>query len=206
MRKDMTVTYEVDGALYVNVTNRCTNRCDFCIRNNGDGAYGSDTLWLQREPTTDEIVASVLSRDLTKYREIVFCGYGEPGLRIEDCRSAAIYIKKNAKLPIRINTNGHSSLYFGADTAPLYDVFDCVSISLNTPSLEAYNTICHPKLDGAYSAMLDFTKSVKEYVPSVVLSVVKDFLTEDELLECHRIADTLGVPLKVRDYISAEAE
>ena len=51
MKKSMTVTYEVDGGLYVNLTNRCPNRCDFCIRNNGDGAYGSDPLWLLHEPT-----------------------------------------------------------------------------------------------------------------------------------------------------------
>lgn len=206
MRKDMTITYEVGDSLYVNVTNRCTNRCSFCIRNNGDGAYGSDTLWLSREPMVDEIVDSVLSRDLSRYREIVFCGYGEPGLRIDDCRSAAILIKKNTKLPIRINTNGHSSLYYGTDTSALYDVFDCVSISLNAPTEESYNAICKPLRAGAYSAMIDFTERVKRYVPTVILSVVKEFITEEELLECHRIADNLGVTLKVRDYIAPDED
>ena len=56
MKKDMTVTYIVDGALYINVTNRCTNNCEFCIRKNGDGAYGSDSLWLIREPSEEEIL------------------------------------------------------------------------------------------------------------------------------------------------------
>ena len=203
MKKDMTITYEVEGALYINVTNRCTNNCEFCIRKNGDGAYGSDSLWLEREPTEDEILDSVFSRDLSVYREIVFCGYGEPSIRLDVIRSVAVKIKEKCSLPVRINTNGHSSLYHGYDTAPEYkDAFDCVSISLNTPSPERYDEICHPVKAGSFEAMLDFAREVKKYVPSVLLSVVKDFLTADELSECHRIADDLGVTLKVRDYIS----
>ena len=54
MKKSMCITYVVDGNLYVNMTNKCSNRCEFCIRNNGDGAYGSDSLWLVREPTLEE--------------------------------------------------------------------------------------------------------------------------------------------------------
>ena len=203
MKKDMTITYEVEGALYINVTNRCTNNCEFCIRKNGDGAYGSDSLWLEREPTEDEILDSVFSRDLSVYREIVFCGYGEPSIRLDVIRSVAVKIKEKCSLPVRINTNGHSSLYHGYDTAPEYkDAFDCVSISLNTPSPERYDEICHPVKAGSFEAMLDFAREVKKYVPSVLLSVVKDFLTTDELSECHRIAKDLGVTLKVRDYIS----
>ena len=203
MKKDMTITYEVEGALYINVTNRCTNSCEFCIRKNGDGAYGSDSLWLEREPTEDEILDSVFSRDLSVYREIVFCGYGEPSIRLDVIRSVAVKIKEKCSLPVRINTNGHSSLYHGYDTAPEYkDAFDCVSISLNTPSPERYDEICHPVKAGSFEAMLDFARDVKKYVPSVLLSVVKDFLTAYELAECHRIADDLGVTLKVRDYIS----
>ena len=203
MKKDMTITYVVDGALYINVTNRCTNACDFCIRKNGDGAYGSDSLWLLREPTEEEIFDSVFARDISEYSEIVFCGYGEPSIRLDTVISVARKIKEKYPIRVRINTNGHSSLYHGYDTAPLYkDAFDCVSISLNTPSSERYDEICHPVKPGAFQAMLDFTARVKDYVPSVMLSVVKDFLTAEELDECHRIADGLGVYLKVRDYIS----
>lgn len=203
MKKEMTVTYIVEKALYVNVTNRCTNACDFCIRKNGDGAYGSDSLWLLREPTEGEILESIFERDLGEFTEIVFCGYGEPSIRLDVIISVAKKIKEKTSLPVRINTNGHSSLYHGYDTAPLYkDAFDCVSISLNTPSPERYDEICHPVKEGAFAAMLDFAREVKAYVPTVMLSVVKDFLTEEELKECHEIADRLGVYLKVRDYIS----
>jgi TatD family-associated radical SAM protein len=203
MKKDMTITYEVDGALYINVTNRCTNNCEFCIRKNGDGAYGSDSLWLLREPTEEEILDSVFGRDLNTYREIVFCGYGEPSIRLDVIRSVAIKIKEKCPLPVRINTNGHSSLFHGYDTAPAFEgAFDCVSISLNTPSPKRYNEICHPVKTGSFEAMLDFAKEVKKYVPSVLLSVVRDFLTPEELDECRAISDSLGVTLKVRDYIS----
>lgn len=203
MKKEMTVTYIVDGALYINVTNRCTNSCEFCIRKNGDGAYGSDSLWLLREPTEEEILDSVFSHNLDDFSEIVFCGYGEPTIRLDTIRSVALKIKEKYPIKVRLNTNGHSSLYHGYDTAPLYEgAFDAISISLNTPSSERYDEICRPHQPGSFDAMLRFAGDIKKYVPTVMLSVVKDFLTADELTECHRIADSLGVYLKVRDYIS----
>ena len=114
MKKSMCITYIVDGKLYVNVTNRCSNRCDFCIRNNGDGAYGSDSLWLEREPTREEILDSIFSRDLTAFPELVFCGYGEPSYRLEDAAFVAREVKqKYPHLKVRVNTNGHSDLILG---------------------------------------------------------------------------------------------
>ena len=83
MQKAMTIAYAVGKNLYLNITNRCSNRCDFCIRQNGDGAYGSNSLWLEREPTEEEILAAVDARDLKKYDEVIFCGYGEPTERLD---------------------------------------------------------------------------------------------------------------------------
>ncbi len=203
MKKAMTVTYKVDTALYINVTNKCTNNCEFCIRNNDDGAYGSDPLWLMHEPSFDEVMASVLSHDLLDYTEVVFCGYGEPSMRLELCREVALEIRKRSDIPIRINTNGHSSLYYGYDTAPLYkDAFDTVSISLNTPSPEHYNTLCHPRFDDAHKGLIDFASKVSNYVPAVIMSVVRQTLTEEEIAECRAIADRIGVTLRIREYIA----
>ncbi len=207
MKKAMTLTYEVDGGLYINVTNRCTNACEFCIRHNGEGAYGSDSLWLLREPDAEEILASVFSRDLSRYKEIVFCGYGEPSMRLDVCREVALAIKKQyPNLPIRINTNGHSSLIYGQDTAPMYkDAFDVVSVSLNTPSADKYVEMCHPVYGKeAFTALIDFAKDVKKYVQTVLLSVVRETLSEEELDECYAIAQSCGVTLKVRTYIGPE--
>ena len=205
MKKGMTITYEVDRGLYLNITNRCSNRCDFCIRNNGDGAYGSEPLWLVREPTVEEILEDVFSRDLTGYTEIVFCGYGEPTYRLEDAATVARKIKERyPSLPIRINTNGQSDLILGKNTVKMYEgAFDVVSISLNTPDQEKYVGICHPVYgEEAYSAILKFAKNVTQYVPRVMFSVVRQTLTESELSECKKIADEAGVFLKIRDYIS----
>ena len=204
--KDMTITYEVDGALYVNITNRCSNRCDFCIRNNGDGAYGSDSLWLQREPTCDEIFESIKNASPEKYKELVFCGYGEPTERLDVLLEVAKKVKESFDVKIRINTNGHSSLIHGYDTAPLYkDVIDTVSISLNAPCAEEYDKVCHSVFGlDAFAGLLAFAKNVKAYVPTVILTVVDVALTPDEIEECRKIADSVDVPLRVRKYIGKE--
>ena len=209
MKRGMCITYEVDGALYINLTNRCSNNCEFCIRKNGDGAYGSDSLWLLREPSAKETLASVFARDVLSYREIVFCGYGEPTERLDVLREVALGIKeKFPSVKIRVNTNGHSDLINGRDTtADFHGAVDTVSISLNTPNPEKYVAICHPVYkEKAFFALIDFAKRVKFKVPKVLFSVVRETLTESELSECERIAADAGVILRVRDYISKEED
>ncbi len=204
MKKGMCIAYEVGLGLYINITNRCSNRCSFCIRNNGDGAYGSDSLWLLREPSLEEIFEAVFARDLSRYDEIVFCGYGEPSYRLSDSTALAKEIKtRYPKLKTRINTNGQSDLILACNTAPLYkDAFDTVSISLNTSSAEKYNEMCRPvyKLE-AFDAILKFAENVKKYVQNVTFSVVRESLTEEELQECFKISEKLNVPLRVRTYV-----
>ncbi len=207
MKKGMCITYEVDSGLYINITNRCSNRCEFCIRNNGDGAYGSESLWLMREPSVFEVFAHLNKIDLGKYSEAVFCGYGEPTFRLREAAIIALYIKaKRPDLPVRINTNGHSDLIFGEDTASLYKgAFDSVSISLNAPSSDRYEAMCHPVYKKeAFDAVLNFAKNVKKYVQNVSLSVVREYLLDGELEECERISRECGVALKVRTYIPPE--
>lgn len=208
MKKGMCITYEVDGALYVNMTNRCSNRCSFCIRNNGDGAYGSDSLWLEREPTLSEICESVLSHDLKKYSELVFCGYGEPSYRLDDAVKVTSLVKeKNPDTKVRINTNGQSDLIFGRDTSKDYSVFDTVSVSLNSPSAEGYAEICKPRFGiSAFDAILVFARNVRRYVPDTRFSVVGEYLTAEEISECKRISKECGVPLRVREYIAPEGK
>ena len=204
MKKGMCITYEVDGSLYVNVTNKCSNRCDFCIRNNGDGAYGSDPLWLVREPTAEEIFESISARELSKYNEIVFCGYGEPSYRLYDIREVALRLKSiSGNLKIRINTNGQSDLILGENTARLYaGAFDTVSISLNSPNSEGYIKICHPVYkEATFPAIIEFAKNVKNCVQNVAFTVVRQFLTPAELSECERLCAECQIPLRVREYI-----
>ena len=209
MKKSMCITYRVGDGLYVNVTNRCSNSCDFCIRNNGDGAYGSDSLWLEREPSVEEIVDSVFSNDLDGFNEIVFCGYGEPSYRLDTCVSVAKEIKRRRPgTKIRINTNGQSDLINKRRTAPDYEgAFDSVSISLNAPTAEGYDKICHSRFGlSSFDAILLFAKDVGSYVSDTVFSVVKEFISKEELALCEKIAKEVGVKLKVRDDIPPAEE
>jgi TatD family-associated radical SAM protein len=201
----MTVTYEVGDGLYINLTNGCTNRCDFCIRNNGDGAYGSDSLWLEREPTEEEVLSSVFARDLSSYREVVFCGYGEPSLRLDVARKVALAIKeKYPSVPVRINTNGQSDLIFKRDTSKDYEgAFDTVSISLNAPTPEKYQAICHSVFgEETLHAIIEFAQNVNKYVQNTAFSVVGDFLSAEDIEKCREISKKTGVALRVREYIS----
>ena len=136
----------------------------------------------------------------------MFCGYGEPTERLADLIAVAKKVKENYSVKIRINTNGHSSLIHKCDTAPMYkDIIDTVSISLNAPNAKEYDKVCHSVFgEEAYSGLLDFASKVKQYVPTVILTVVDVALTCEEIEECKRIAESVGVPLRVRKYIGKE--
>ena len=203
----MTISYEYGNALYINLTNRCDCACVFCIRQNGSGGsiYASN-LWLEREPTADEAIADLLARDLSSYSEIVYCGFGEPTYRLDDIIKITKTLREKLgdRLPrVRINTNGHADLINGRRTEPeLAGVIDALSISLNAPDAEKYVSVTRPK-DGvqAYEAMLDFTREAAKYVPDVMMTVVSRDLSESEIKRCREITDSLGVRLRVREYI-----
>lgn len=200
----MTATYRVKDGLYVNLTNRCPCACTFCIRQNGSGAYGSDSLWLEREPTADEVRASI-EANLGDCRELVFCGYGEPTERLDVLLEIAAWFRAaHPDIPIRVNTNGLSDLIAGEPTAHRFKgLVDTVSISLNAPTAEEYAALCRPKFGAAaYPAMLKFAEEVRPHVGTVVLSVVgTDALTPEKEESCRRIAASLGVTLRVRRFV-----
>lgn len=200
---DVTITYELGNSLYVNITNRCSNDCSFCVRNEHDGVNGKDSLWLDREPEIDEIKADFEKRDLSKYDAVVFCGYGEPMMRAEVVIEAAKWLRaNNPSLSIRINTNGQANLIYKRDITPeLEGLIDCVSISLNAENAEKYQALCRSVFgEAAYDGLLEFARLAKRYVPDVVLSVV-DILPEDEIEHCRKIAEECGVRLRVREFI-----
>ena len=206
----MTITYEYEGALYVNLTNRCNCACEFCLRQGkAEGSiYTEDSLWLEREPTREEALDSFLSRDVCAYREIVFCGYGEPTYRLDDLLWLVDRLKERFgdKLPpVRINTNGHANLINGRDVCPeLYGRIDTVSISLNATNAADYVALCHPvQGEEAWQAMRDFAWECTAYVPNVVLTIVDKDKTPQEIARCRQIAEGLGVELRVRSFIDS---
>ena len=200
----MTITYEFQDALYVNLTNRCSNACTFCVRNEHDDVNGEDNLWLEREPTMEEIKEDFNRRDLTKYSSVVFCGYGEPTMRFDDMIAIAKWLKEQLpNLPIRLNTNGHANLICDRDVTPeLAGCIDCVSISLNAENPEKYQALCLSQFggDASFYGLLEFAKLAKKYVPEVVLSVV-DVMPEEEIENCRKIAEEYGVKFRVRAFI-----
>ena len=200
----MVITYPVKSGLYVNLTNRCPCACEFCLRNNAPGVFGSDSLWLEREPTVDEIIESIDSRNLDDFTELVFCGYGEPTERLDDLLSVARHLKSiRPQMLVRVNTNGLSDLIHGEPTAAKFKgLVDTVSISLNTPDPEEYLKVCRPKFGlESWQAMLDFAKSCRDYVPNVVMTIVDAPVTTPEVQEkCKAITDSLGVRLRIRPY------
>ena len=198
----MTITYPVNKGLYINMTNRCSCNCTFCLRHNADGVYGSDSLWLDREPTVEEICDSVDTWDLTQFEEVVFCGYGEPTERLEDLLLVAKYIKDKQDIKIRINTNGLADLIWQKQTASrLKGLIDTVSISLNTPNKEDYLKVVRPKFGvGSYDAMLNFAKDCTAYVPNVVMTVVDVVTSKEEQEKCRKICENIGARLRVRPF------
>lgn len=193
------VFYDYGTGLYANITNRCPCKCEFCIRDMTDSLGSADSLWLKREPTYDEIIELLTEVDLAPYDELIFCGYGEPLVRLDDVVKVASYVKENTHLKTRINTNGLSDLIHKKDTAPMLEgIIDAISISLNAPTASKYNKLCHPIYgEEAFDAMIEFTKRVKEFVPSVTMSIV-NVIPPGDINQCREIAEALGVSFRVR--------
>ena len=197
----MTVLYAVKDNLYINITNRCPCACTFCIRQSGDGAYGSDSLWLEREPTVDEVKAELDKlEDVLQYGEIVFCGYGEPMERAEDVAEIGRYIKSKWDIPVRLNTNGLGDKIKLKPTSPMLEgAVDTVSVSLNSGNKESYNAVTRPKWDDSFEAMLAFAVDCKKYVEKVMFTIV-DVISKEDIDACQALADKMGIPLRVRNY------
>lgn len=197
----MTILYTLGDKLYINVTNRCPCSCKFCIRYNGSGVGDADSLWLEREPTAEEVIEALSQENLGDYQQIVYCGYGEPMCALDTVLQSARYIKEHTKTPVRINTNGLADLINGRPVAPLLKgLVDSVSISLNAPDVDSFYELCRPSFGKcAYEALLEFTRACKSVIPQVILTVV-DFIGEQSIEQCRDIAAKLAVEFRVREW------
>ena len=201
--KDVDITKEESNKknIYVNLTNNCPCSCTFCLRNTKEMAK-SNSLWLDKEPTVQEIIEDFDKYDLRNFNEIIFCGFGEPLTRLDDVLEVAKYIKdRSSNTPIRVNTNGLADLVHKKGTAPFFKgLIDTVSISLNASNAEEYLRLTRNKFGiESYEAMLKFAVSCRKYVPNVVMTVV-DCIGQEEIDACQGVCDTIGVPLRVRPF------
>lgn len=201
---DMTnvYVYEFGDSLYFNLTNRCPNRCEFCLRNIKDGVNGN-RLWLHKEPTFDEIKEAVGAFDLSGYKEMVFCGFGEPTCNLDLLLKTATYLKE-CGCTIRLNTNGLANLINERDDVAMLiaPCVDCVSISLNASTAEGYDEICKSKYGkDAFYAMLKFATDCVEAGIDTTMSVV-DCIGEDEIKACKEVVANTGAKFRVREMIN----
>jgi TatD family-associated radical SAM protein len=196
----MSIVYDYFGGLYINITNRCPNACEFCIRNFTNSLGDADSLVLKEDPTVDEVKKELESWDVRSYDEVVFCGYGEPTERLPEVLELARHIKAKYGRQIRINTNGLADLIWGRPTAPdLKGMVDAVSVSMNEADAQKYYDLCHPKFGlKSYDAVIKYIEDVRDYVPYVAVSVVTSAISSESISICRAKAAELGVVFKLR--------
>ncbi|MGB9698088.1 MAG: TatD family hydrolase [Thermodesulfobacteriota bacterium] len=191
------IAYPIRNSLYLNLTNRCSNRCTFCAKNKSFIVKGHD-LQLEREPDAQELIAAV--GDPQKYQEIVFCGFGEPLLRLDTVKMVAAELKKKGAR-IRIDTDGQANLVYGRNILPeLKGLVDAISISLNAESAEKYHRLCRsPFGEEGYRGILEFIRQAKKVIPEVIATVID--MPGVDVPACRKIAEEeLGVKFKVRAF------
>ena len=177
-----TFTYQIGNNLYINLTNRCSNRCTFCVRDQS-AQYEGYSLWLDNEPTADQVIEEI----------------GDPG-KYEEMLAIASHVKRRGG-KTRLNTNGHGNLIHGRDITPQLKVIDLVNISLNAPDRAMYDRLCRPIYkDVAFDSVLFFARACKQSGVNCRFSVV-DCIGEVCVRKCQELADREGIPLYVREMI-----
>lgn len=200
MTKAMNILYETGDTLYVNLTNRCPCSCTFCIRDESDTVNGHDVLWLEREPTAGEVLEQLRQLDLSRYSELVFCGYGEPMEAFDVLKEVAVGQRRTRRCRCAINTNGQGSLINGRDITPeLEGIVDSVSVSLNSPDADEYLALTRSRFGAdAHPAMLEFARRAGRHVPTVVLTTVGGTITHGQERACQELCDELDVSYRIR--------
>jgi len=190
------IAYTIRDSLYLNITNRCTNACIFCAKFK-DFTVKGHHLRLDHEPTVDEVKRAI--GDPTRYAEVVFCGYGEPLIRLDLVKEIAAWLKKQG-IKVRINSDGQANLVHGRNILPeLQGLVDAISVSLNAADVETYQHWCRSRFgsDG-YRAVLDFLREAPAYIPEVTATAVT--LPGLDIEACRQVAKELGVTFREREY------
>lgn len=200
----MKIIYPVKDGLYFNLTNRCPCACTFCIRQKDEKFYVEDSLWLDHEPSFEEVKAALEAEDLSRYTEFVFCGFGEPTEALDVLLETARFLKTVSDKPIRINTNGLGNLIHKKDITPLFkSLIDAVSISLNSSDPAIYQERVRPKFgEQSYAAMLEFAAAAVKVIPSVTMTTVSTTITKEDEEKCRELCQELRVKYRIRELIS----
>ena len=201
---DDNLVYLLDGKVYINLTNACTNNCVFCIRTIKDDVVGANLFLSSENVSAKDVIAQLEAMKDKLSSEIIFCGYGEPMLKLEVLKEVAKYIKEHyPNTIIRVNTNGHANLVYKKNILPeLKGLVDKFSISLNGENEEVYNKLSKPNVEGAYSAVKDFIKeAVKEGfdTTATIVTGYKDYKVD--MPKCIVITKDLGAKFRERPWL-----
>jgi len=192
------IVYKIDENIYINLTNKCSNSCTFCVRTTSK-EYEPYSLWLKKEPDYEEVVSAL--QEYISYENFVFCGYGEPLYRFDNVVKIGKYLKSLGK-NVRLNTNGQADLIVGENAAAeLVGAVDTVSISLNEVTAEEYQKLCRCRFgEEGYASLMRFAKDCVNKGLKVVFSIV-DILGAEKIETAKKIASSIGAELRVRELI-----
>ncbi|MCK5825734.1 MAG: YchF/TatD family DNA exonuclease [Desulfuromusa sp.] len=191
------IAYQIRDSLYLNITNHCTNSCIFCAKFSDFVVKGHE-LKLDHEPSITELKSAI--GDPTRYAEIVFCGYGEPLLRLELVKELSHWLKDQG-VSVRINTDGQANLVHERNILPeLEGLIDAVSVSLNAPDADSYHHLCRSTYGAqqSYQAVKDFIQQAGKYIPEVITTAVT--YPGIDIAACEQVARELGVKFRAREY------
>jgi TatD DNase family protein len=190
------IAYRIRDSLYLNITNRCSNHCSFCAKFD-DFTVKGHFLRLEHEPDAAEVLSAV--RQYSGYDEVVFCGYGEPLIRLDLVREVAAALKREGTR-IRVNTDGQANLVHGRNILPeLAGLVDVVSVSLNAADAATYSRLCNtPFGEGGFRAVCDFLTEAKRYIPVVTATAVT--VPGLDIAAVRSLAESLGVAFREREY------
>lgn len=196
------IVYLIRDRCYLNITSRCTLRCGFCFKSRHQWVVGGANLHLRIEPTIAEILSAV--GDPHDYQEIVFCGLGEPTLRLYDMLEIAAELHHRGAARIRVDTDGLANLVYGRDVTPDFEgVVDAISISLNAQNESVYDQHCRPAFKHAYAGLIDFIDRIRDFVPAVTLTAIEG-LERVDMTECEQVAEKFGVAFRRREMDSID--
>lgn len=197
--------YYLNNSMYINVTNLCTNNCVFCIRTLSDTVVGAN-LKLENENVLSEQIIEEIKDSSLAVQEVVFCGYGEPLIKLDLVKDVAKFIKQNyPEMPVRINTNGHANLIHKRNIVPeLVGIIDKISVSLNAQNAELYKELTDCRFDSqiAYTGVKDFIAECANQGIDTTATVVHGFGNYNvDVEKCAEITENLGAKFKIRQWL-----
>ncbi len=189
------IAYTIGNCRYVSINDRCTLECTFCPKTQGSMRVHEFDLTMNHRPDAQEIIDAIGAPE--QYDEVVFCGFGEPTLRLNVLLEVARAVKDRGAR-VRVNTDGLSNLVHKDNTLPaLGECVDAFSVSMNAQNKAVYDLHCCPNLPGSYEAMLDFLKAAPRFVSEVTATAI-DGLEGVDIEACETLARELGVNFRRR--------